>query len=350
MKKETQYYRSKSTAVACALAGILAAGSAAGAEDGATIAKLTRWERQMKIYGKKHCAMLGQVSGDQALGATYYDAIRVMYQIADYTGDSEWKACALRARDIYRDAYVLRYKGGVPGYWNFTTGLRLDYERTGDWQSQYAAVLLSQHAAFSSDSTPLERTRSSDLSREVAYAIIGYINVEALDQPRRTRRAALVDQAYGHLDQWFVQFAWRDSSGRVTTQFSPFMVGLTAHALIRDWELTGDARLIPALTRAADWLWANAWIRRERAMWYEAAHPTKAAADLNLLIAPVYAFLYRQTGDPKFGDEGDSLFAGGVDLAWLDGVKQFNQNYWWSFDYVKWRSPSSVPAPTAVPP
>jgi hypothetical protein len=337
MKQSTSWSQRQTVAVVCLVAGGLAAlANVAWGED-LLIPRLTRWERQMRVYGEKHCTTLAQVSGDEALAATYYDMIRVMYQIADYTGDAVWKACALRARDVYRDAYVLRHKGQVPGYWNFTTGLRMDYGQSRDRRSHDAVLLMSQAAAYSPDWTPLEGTRRMDLSREVAYTIVGYIDAEALGEPRRTRRAALVNQAYGHLDQCFAQFVWRDSNGKITTQFSPFMVGLTAHALIRDWEQTGDVRLIPALTRAADWLWANAWIRRDRAMWYEAAHPTKAAPDLNLLIAPLYALLYRQTGDSKYRDQGDALFAGGVDLAWLAGAKQFNQNYWWSFDYVRWR-------------
>jgi hypothetical protein len=32
------------------------------------------------------------------------------------------------------------------------------------------------------------------------------------------------------------------------------------------------------------------------------------------------------------------VFAGGVKGAYLAGAKQYNQNYMWSFDYVRWRS------------
>ncbi len=107
---------------------------------------------------------------------------------------------------------------------------------------------------------------------------------------------------------------------------------------------------------AADWLWANAWHPAERAMFYDALNggtgPGTGAPDLNLLIAPMYAFLYAQTGEVKYRDQGDAIFAGGVDLAWLAGAKQFNQSYMWSFDYVKWRSgtPSTPPPPTTPPP
>jgi hypothetical protein len=241
---------------------------------------------------------------------------------------------------------VLRNNGKVPGYWNFTTGLRMDYERTGDPVSRNAVVTLSENAAYTPDITPLTWTQGIDRSREVAYAILSYVDAEAVGRSRRPRRAALVNQAYGHLDQWFGPFVWVDAPGwpvgHVNQQMSPFMVGLTAHALIRDWEQTDDQRLLPALTQAANWLWSNAWIPSKSAMWYEAAHPTNAAPDLNLLIAPMYAFLFHQTGNPKYRDEGDALFAGGIKQAFLVGAKQFNQNYWWSFDYIKWRAASRV--------
>ena len=67
--------------------------------------------------------------------------------------------------------------------------------------------------------------------------------------------------------------------------------------------------------------------------------PTKPGApDLNLLIAPAFAWLYQRTGDTTYRDRGDQIFAGGVKGAYLDGAKQFNQSYMWSFDFVKWRS------------
>jgi Bacterial Ig domain len=306
------------------------------------IPELERWQAQMVSAGATICSRLASTG---SLGDVYYDMTRVMYQIADYTGDSSWAQCAGVARALYRDGYVLLIDGHVAGYWNFPTGLTLDFQRTGDGLSQEAVTLLSENAAYAADVTPLAWTEMADRSREVAYAILSYIDSETLGQPRRARRAELVDQAYGHMDQWFVQFTWQGPD-RTLGQFSPFMVALTAHSLIRDWEQTGDPRLIPTLRMAADWLWANAWLPAERSMFYDAVNngtgPGSGAPDLNLLIAPMYAFLYRQTGDPKYRDEGDALFAGGVDLAYLGDGKHFDQNYWWSFDYVRWRS---VPNP-----
>jgi len=343
------------------------------------IPQLALWESNMITYGQANCARLADptIPFDQKLnpstGHVYYDAERAFYQIADYTGNTaQWNSCAQIAEGIYRDQYVIPNNGDVyagpydpdpvvadtsgQGDWNFTTGLRMDYQRTADATSQYAVVLLSQNAAFARDSTPLAWTVTADLSREVAFAILSYINAEAVGQPPRQRRIDMVNQAYGHMKQWFVDFSWPgpwQQSPQTTIRLAPFMVGLTAHTLIRDWEQTHDSRLIPALRLAADWMWANAWIPRDASMWEDSRYRTAGAPDANLLIAPIYAFLYRQTGDTKYRDQGDQIFSGGVTGAWLGDGKHFDHNYWWSFDYVNWRTAGPVapspPAPPALP-
>ena len=315
--------------------------------------ELRRWEAQMARFGQTHCEYLTQPHAlDDLLNHVYYDAERVFYQIADYTGDSAWTTCAKRAKAVYRDQYVLPNNGNVPGYWNFTHGLTMDYLRTGDTTSKNAVVLLSQHAAYATDSTPLAWTQSAVRSREVAYAIMSYINAEKVGAPPRTRLPQLVDQALGHIDQWFISKSYRCprscdpvvATGQYYIQ--PFMVGLTSEALIMYFEKTQDPRIPPAIKTALDWLWANAWVANNQAFWYDnwvsaptiPFSPRPGAPDLNLLIAPAYAWLYRHTGDITYRDHGDQIFAGGVQFASLGGGKQFNQNYKWSFDYVQWRA------------
>jgi hypothetical protein len=309
----------------------------------------------MVAYGRRHCATYDTVglTRDQRLGMTYYDAIRIFYQIADYTGDSSWNACALKARAAYRDEYVIPNKAHVPGYWNFTTGPRMDYERTHDVRSKTAAIELSYNAAYTADVSPLSYSQDAGVSREVSYAILAYLDAEALGEPRRTRLAAQAAQALGHIDQWFISKTYRApnpwaeipaASGQYYIQ--PFMVGLNAQALIRYFEATGDARVLPAIKTALDAIWEKAWVSSDGAFWYQNWVPSPTytfpakpgAPDLNLLIAPAYAWVWQQTGDDKYRDRADQIFAGGVKRAWLDGVKQFNQSYMWSFAYVRWRS------------
>jgi hypothetical protein len=61
------------------------------------------------------------------------------------------------------------------------------------------------------------------------------------------------------------------------------------------------------------------------------------APDLNMLIAPAYAWYYKYSGNTTYRDEGDQAFAGGVAGAYLGGAKQFDQNYSYAFDYVSRR-------------
>jgi hypothetical protein len=314
----------------------------------------------MVSFGRTHCDYLAQShTNDELLAAVYYDALRVFLQIADYTRDASWIACAERAKAVYRDRYVVPNKGAVPGYWNFTHGLTMDYLRRGDIVSKKAVILLSENAAYARDSTSLESTHSAAASREVAYAIMSYINAEKVGAPPRGRLPQLVDQALGHIDQWFISKSYRcpnpcdppTAAGQYYIQ--PFMVGLTSEALIMYFDKTGDGRILPAIKTSVDWLWANAWVPKDQAFWYDhqVSDPTRpfpprpGSPDLNLLIAPVYAWVYRQTGDVTYRQRGDQIFAGGVKRAFLGGGKQFNQSYRASFDYLKWRGIEVVRKP-----
>src|SRR5881628_2687212 len=78
------------------------------------ILELAGWESQMLNFGQVHCATLTQpASLDQLFWAIEYDAGRVYYQIADYTGDPFWSTCGQLAEAVYRDQYVLPINGGA---------------------------------------------------------------------------------------------------------------------------------------------------------------------------------------------------------------------------------------------
>lgn len=301
------------------------------------IPELGRWWAQMIKFGKKHAASLQETRGplDPLLNATYYDAQRVLFQVASFSPDPSWLVAADNAMKIYRDRYVLEHDGKVPGYWIFPHGLAIHYQRTKDAKSRQALVSLANNAAFAPDSTPSGWTEDVATSREVAYNIHSLMKAEEVGEPRRPRLSLLVNQALGHIDQWFVS--------RTAPFLQPFMFGLTAEALIAYHAKTADPRIPTAIKTGADWLWEHAWISKAKAFQYVDRNVAKVggtepAPDLNLLIAPVYAWIYRRTGDLAYRERGDAIFAGGVAQAWLLGGKQFNQNYRWSFDYVTWRT------------
>jgi hypothetical protein len=327
------------------------------------------WESKMVQFGEKWgAASLGYTDYNTRLGHTYYDSLRVYYQIADYTKDSKWIQYANRARENYRDIYVIPNNGGAPGYWNFTNGLRMDFERTGDVKSKQAVFMLAKNGAyclrFYHGDAEIENL---GLIREISYCLMAKINAEALsglgysralgpdgvvyDTRREFYKVGLINQLNGMVDE-----KWRGS----TLQVSPFMLGLAAEALILDWENTKDTRIIPVLKRTADYMWLKGWDAGRQGIRYN-INPTAAppdnnmngSPDLNQLLSPTYAFLFKQTGETKYRDQGDAMFAGGARLASVDFLpKQFNQNYRWSFDYVKWRGGTVVdpqpPGPITV--
>ncbi len=70
--------------------------------------------------------------------------------------------------------------------------------------------------------------------------------------------------------------------------------------------------------------------------------------ELNDLVATAYAWYWYKTNNATYLNEGDDLFSNvwnsangqtiGGDSGWTYSVKEFNQIYKWSFDYVRWRS------------
>ena len=128
----------------------------------------------------------------------------------------------------------------------------------------------------------------------------------------------------------------------------PFMMGLTFEALISAYEAKSDSRTLTTLQEAADWLWNVGWntvgesfpylICTSDSTYSECKEqPVPLAPDLNLLIAPAYAWLYVMSGEQKYAEMADRIFMGGVTQADLSNGKRFSQNYRWSDNYLRWR-------------
>ena len=318
---------------------------------------VAQWEAQMRSFGTKACNELKAATGESALGATYYDAESMYYQMLAYTGDSAWQSCANAAESAYRGWVRVAAAdpsgyGAVPGFWVFTDGLRTDFERTGDAQSKEAVIELSLHGAYCSDYTETSWTAPPYLIREVAYCLNAMTDAEAVGAPHRARADLLLNQLLAHVDAIVDQtYLVHDTAREDTppeavgkTYVQPFYMGLAMKTLIEVQAARPDARIPAAIQKLADFLWQKTWVSKDQAFFYsswatpgQAYAPQNGSPDLNLLIAPAYAWLYKTTGATKYRDQGDQIWSGGVKGAWLDGSKQFNQNYYWSFKYVEWR-------------
>ncbi|MEI7904967.1 MAG: gliding motility-associated C-terminal domain-containing protein [Candidatus Firestonebacteria bacterium] len=315
-----------------------------------SIPEISKWEQNMSSYGLKHFTQVMRGVGDET-GVWYYDGIKVYYQIAAYTGDDKWLEGVKSNLKTYRDSGVMPARGRIGGWRLFPHGLKMDYLKTGDTKSREAIILLAKNGAFANMRAERAKMANVALSRETAYNINCWQTARELDEPG-FGEDAFIDVALGHLKTWS---DWlKNPSQKFPTSFSdstgyqPFMFALTCEALIRHAEskFAGSSRrqqIVESIKETAELTFKAAYQPQSEALWYE-SNKKVAAPDLGLLICPLYGWLWHRTGDGKFRDMGDKLFAGGVKGAFLNGGKQFSQNYRWSFDFVKWRSITPDPS------
>lgn len=315
--------------------------------------KIEQWEKNMVEYGHRWGkALQDETEYLRKFKLLYYDAQRVHEQIGEYLGEAQpWRDYGQKAESTYK-RYLEKSGFRALGYQRFPHGLYLDWKHAGDNESRKYLELLRDRPPFSWPEGKEDSWARQKYSREVAYSIQSQIIAERAGYPRqRDRLSSLVDLALGHIDIWVTK-DYIDSNP--DWQFcQAFMAGLTASALIEYYQQqverdTPDSRILPAIERLAGFLWDEMWVTNVDGSGYGAFEHVQPSTrgvgsespspDLSLLIAPMYSWLYLQTGEEKWLNRGDDVFAGGVELAWLGRAKGFNQNYRSSFDFVEWRA------------
>jgi hypothetical protein len=308
--------------------------TAARAEDPVPIPELKHWEANMLKFGEAH-------KDERSFGIMpeqfvyYYDGEWVYFQIADYTGNPKFIEYAHNCQETYR-GHVFAENGKLPGHRIHSHGLYEDYKRFKDEKSKEALMLLVTMPIWAPGHPIDGGAPDSGACREDAYMLMTMLDVEKLGV-KMPRIEHGVKCGLTCLDQFAVS--------KTAKVIQPFMTGLLAEALIQYAEQhSADGQIVPPLVVFADWLWDHCWVAKDSAFCYLRENPNDPAtvqkdgtADLNLLIAPMYAWLYKKTGEVRFRERGDQAFAGGVKGAWLEKGKCFSQNYRWSFSYVKWR-------------
>ena len=277
---------------------------------------------------QKHCTPT-EAGSYSDFTVSYYDGTRVYYQIADLTGDSSFNACADLVYGGY-STYVNANSGKIPGYNVFPHGLAMRFQRTGDAAARQTLTTLENGGAYA-NLVNVWSVIDWSRSRETSYGIETNLVDQSLGGTPSPYVQDLVEAQFGQFDQWFVS--------KSADYVQPFMVALAAEALIQYWDVSHDPRVLPTLQLAADQVWAHSWDTSCKCFryWNDSVNYT-TASDLNLLVAPMYGWLYQHTGAQIYRDEGDAMFNSGVAGAWLYGGKQFSQNYRWSQKYVEWRN------------
>ena len=288
----------------------------------------------------------------------YYDGNRVFRQIARYTRDKSWLAAATECRLYYRSYLncpaINHY---ADGWRNFPKGLLLDWTEDRDEISRQDALKLAERGKFSQPQHKadlagwLKSPASVDISREIAYAIGAGNVAKALGAPEFAGRDPYLDLAHYQLDVWTAYLQAYPNArypGDVGSRYQPFMFALTAEALIDTYRRpdTGAVdknKIRQKLGEVARLTYDKLYGAAKHAFMSNTGNPTVFWPAINLLIAPVYGWLWHETGETYFLQAGDTIFADGVVHGWPEvwGGKQFSQNYRWSFDYVAWRNPGS---------
>lgn len=283
--------------------------------DQVPIPELNTWEQRMIEGGNQFCNNIPDIPNEQSVW--YYDGIKVYYQIADYTGDTGWIACAENVVAEYRP-YAL---GGADGWRVFSQGLRRHYEETGEPESMDAVLALAFDSSFS-------HLNLGNYHREHSYMVEALIDAWALTGEKPSGYDDLITVAIGKLEQ-----------GTDHPRGQAFMVGLMAEALIRHYEEidSEDGRILPAVKAAVDSVWQNCGVA-----YTSGGNCGFWGPDVYLLTAPAFAWVYKMTADTQYRDQGDELFAVAAKDAYYGSGKQYSQSFHWSFDYVKWRSEAAA--------
>jgi Putative Ig domain len=286
----------------------------------------------------------------------YYDGQWVYYQIGLYTNNpTYWNVAANNAQALYHAKVNLGSPAGngVQGYWVFPHGLYYDCTHNGNSVSCMDLNAIATNSANANLVGP--DYTSCQLQREAAYMLgAKRLNYDAGGSSTVPQVKQMASQVLGLVDQ--IVNGYNDYQAEES-----FMDGLIAQALIEYYmdpnTGNGDVRVPPAVKALADHLWTNnfiPWAGTNGNFLYQVQQYNSgimnqqtsfASGDLqalNMLIVPMYGWLYQKTGLTQYQLEGDTIWASGVNDPTGGGIgysgKNFSQQYRWSMDYVKWRS------------
>jgi hypothetical protein len=298
--------------------------------------------------------------GDGGLAQAYYDGNSCAWRLVDYQGYSSETTDGLikQTFDAYTTYYVIPNGGSVQGFRNFTDGELQNILRGTTYAANSLTAINLQlvNGAYVASGD----VSDSLLSRECAYALETHINATragiSLTAGQITRRDQLKTWALGHIDQWCVNFT--------APYFRPFMGALTAKSLIDYYTyVSADATIVSKLKTMADYMWsacwkgttgawgaANAFLYTDRTGFDPQDGFTQP--DLNMLIVPLFGWLYFKSQGGTYRTNGDLIFQGGLPVYsggfYVSGTylgtqssanpagKQYDQQLYWGPKYIAW--------------
>lgn len=302
----------------------------------------------------------------------FYDGCRGANSLNQYNNDFTDHQMCDNIKAVYRDGYVIPNNGAIHPVLPFTIGAYDDYLRTGD-----ALDLTWIDDLDKNTYSPLQGNMIPVwyLQRETAWALDTDTSEYLLGRSQTRFGKNTAYWMEYHYEKVLGQLQQICQPGTPTQYFEPFMVGLQADSAIRHYELVAHDPRVPALLKCvANYLWTNEWnvVTGDPGAfaydinWAQFNNFSSSNVQLNLLLAPIWAWLFRYYGDATFQTQGDEIFQHGVlndgptnigpsfmgsGNAYPGGSpgKFWAQNYFWSYFYVVWRSaPSAAASVTPV--
>jgi hypothetical protein len=271
---------------------------------------------------------------DATNGQVWFYNDETFFRMAEYTGDPTWANCGVKVAEAMRDRFAASGPTTMYALYLFPWTMVSAYGWTGDPSFKTQVVNIADAGMYWHGSI-------DDLfMREHAFAF----------ERRLARRAVTGEEDY-HL-QYFADAAismlYINATRSPERGFNePFMMGLLMRPLIRWYMISHDARVPYVIRITLDRLWDDWYDKSKHHFLYnpEPADNVRCwvacneytSSKLNNLVAPAFAWYWRLTGEDRFRERGDDLFA----YLYADGdpyfAKEWSQGFYWSFDFVEWR-------------
>ncbi|WP_394885685.1 calcium-binding protein (plasmid) [Mesorhizobium sp. AaZ16] len=322
-----------------------------------------RYEQDFATYSDSHWA----ADGTDWASANYYDRAFINYVWYERTGEEVYLERGNAIAADYLKNYVEANDYGVASWWSMPKGIAAHYLLNGDQASLSAIGKMADQVVnpwnTENNWANLFDPHQSE-GREQARALETLTQAILIDAPSvgvpniqpngedwgvsggndfRALAKSLVEKILSSGFQradgsrpHFVDGAAPDGA----PIDKPFMNGLMNEALMNYYEqVEADPRIVSFIKANLDYMWANEWDATAKAFQYidetsATGEEDVPAADLNMLIVNGFGFVYKHTGDATYLERGNLVFEGGVEGNWLEGSKQFNQQYASSYNYI----------------
>ncbi|HET6680183.1 MAG TPA: Ig-like domain-containing protein [Gemmatimonadaceae bacterium] len=275
----------------------------------------------------------------------YYDRALIYYAFWVRSGNPEYFRRASLLAVNYRRDYLEKNNYGSSPHWSQLEGLEQHYLLTGDEASRTAVGRTAQ--VMSGYHTSLNDLTKTWLENRIQARVLqSYLLAWRIQAPG--------DNWASRLDDGLTRVL---STQRADGSYGPFpntcngslnyMTGLLNDIMIKYYrQYKADSRIPGAIGKSLDYLWTQ-WIPTSNAFKYISVQcvnvsgmnvggPTPAP-DLNNFFVTGYSWYGRISGDATYSQRAEVIFNGGVNQAFLNGTKQFNENYSASFRFLDFR-------------